>query len=102
MISLGITSGPGALPVPSELIVLPNLSRVNMSASVREVSPRGSMTKRSGLSGCSYGGTGSTAGVARLSSVSKCEWSAATTSVGEVAVDLSGRVVLCRVEVARL
>jgi hypothetical protein len=41
MISLGIPSGPGALPVSSEFIVLSNLSRVIMSARVREVSPRG-------------------------------------------------------------
>jgi hypothetical protein len=62
MISLGIPSGPGALPVPREIIFLSNVTQVIMSARVREVSPRGSMAKRSGLSGCSHGGTGSTGG----------------------------------------
>jgi hypothetical protein len=43
IISLGIPSGPGALPMPSELRVLLNVSRVIMSARVREGSPRDSM-----------------------------------------------------------
>jgi hypothetical protein len=79
MISLGIPSGPGALPVPSELSVSSNASRVVMSASVRVESPRGSMKNWSGVSGCSQGGIGSSGGVARVSSVSKCEWTAART-----------------------
>jgi hypothetical protein len=99
---LGIPSGPGALPVPSELIVLSNVSRVIMSARVREGSPRGSMVKLSKLSGSPYGGVGSTCGVARLSSASKCECTASRTSVGEVALVLSGLVILWRVEVALL
>jgi hypothetical protein len=103
MISVGIPFGPGALPVPSELIVLSNVSRVIMSASVRVESPRGSVTNWLGLSGCSYGGMGSSGGImARVSPVSKCEWTAARTSVGEVTVVLSGQVILWRVEVARL
>jgi hypothetical protein len=82
IISLGMPSGPGASPVPSELIVLSNVSRVIMSASVKVESPRASMKNRSGLSGCSHGGMGSSGGVARLSSVSKYEWTAARTAVG--------------------
>jgi hypothetical protein len=35
-ISLGMLSGPGALPVPSELIVLSNVCRVIISARVKE------------------------------------------------------------------
>jgi hypothetical protein len=100
--SLGIPSGPGALPVPSELIVLSNVSRVMMSARVREVSRRGSMTNGSGLSVCSYRAMGSSGGVAWVSSLSKCEWSAAIRSLGVAAVMVSGRVVLWRVEVALL
>jgi hypothetical protein len=88
MISLGIPFAPGALPMPSELIVLSNVAMVIMSARVMEVSPRGSMTKRSGLSGCSHGGMGRTGGVARLSSASKYEWTALRTSVEEVTVAL--------------
>jgi hypothetical protein len=49
-VSLGIPSGPGALPVPRELRVLSKVWRVIMSARVREGSPRGSMVKLSGLS----------------------------------------------------
>jgi hypothetical protein len=71
MISLGIPSGLGALPVPSEVIVLSNVSRVIMSARVREGFPRGAMIKLSGLSGSSHGGTCSSGGVARLSSAAK-------------------------------
>jgi hypothetical protein len=67
MISLGIPSGPGALHVPSEIIVSSNVSWVIMSASVRVGSPRGSMTIRSRLFGCSHGGMGSSVGVARVS-----------------------------------
>ena len=76
IISLGIPSGPGALPVPSELRVLSNVSRVIMSASVSVGSPRGSMLKLSGLLGCSQGGIGRSGGVARVSSVVKWEWTA--------------------------
>jgi hypothetical protein len=43
MISLGIPYGPGALPVPSEFIVLSDVSRVIMSAIVSRGFPRGSM-----------------------------------------------------------
>jgi hypothetical protein len=50
MISLRIPSGPEVLPVPSELIVLSNVSRVIMSASMKVESPRGSMKTRSELS----------------------------------------------------
>jgi hypothetical protein len=70
-----------------------------MSASVRVESPRGSMTN---WSGCSHGGVGSSGGVARVSSLSKCEWIAARTAVMEATVDLSGRVIVWRVEVLRL
>jgi hypothetical protein len=82
MISIGIPSGPGALPVPSELIVSSNVSRVLMSASVRVGSPRGSMTKLPRLSECPHEGMGSSGGVARVSSVSKCECNAERTHVG--------------------
>jgi hypothetical protein len=102
MISLGIPSGLGALPVPSELIVLANVSRVIMSASVRVESPRGSRTNRSGLAGCSHGGMESSGRVARVSSVSKSEWTAVKTAVGEVIVVLSGRVILWRFEDVQL
>jgi hypothetical protein len=70
MISLGIPSWPGGLPVPSGLTILSNVSRVIMSARVREGSPRGSMTNGLGLSGCSHGGMGSSGGVARVRSLS--------------------------------
>jgi hypothetical protein len=65
-------------------------------------SPLGSMKNWSGLSGCSHGGVGSSGGVARVSSVSKCEWTAARTAGGKVTFVLSGRVILWRVEVVRL
>jgi hypothetical protein len=104
MTSLGIPFGPGALPVPmpSEIIVLSNAYRVIMSASVRVKSPRGSMKNWSGFSGCSHDGIESSGGVARVSSVLKCEWTAARTAVEEVTIVLSGRVILWRVEVVRL
>jgi hypothetical protein len=70
-------SWPGALLVKSELAVLSNVSRVIMSARVKEGSPRGSMTTRSGLSEFYHGGMGSSGGVALVSSLSKCDWSAA-------------------------
>jgi hypothetical protein len=73
-----------------------------MSARVRVESPRGSMTNWSGLSGCSHGEMGRSGGVARVSSVSNCEWTPARTAVGEVTLVLSGRVILWRVEVVRL
>ena len=73
-----------------------------MSARVREGSPRGSMIKLSGSSGSSHGGVGSTGEVARLSSASNCECTAFRTSEGEVALVLSGLVILWRVEVALL
>jgi hypothetical protein len=88
--------------VPSELIVLSNVLRVIMSVIVRVESPRGSMTNWSGLPGCSHGGMGRPGVVARASGVSKCEWTTARTSVGEVVVVLPGRVILWRVEVVRL
>jgi hypothetical protein len=47
------------------------VSRVIMSARVREGFPRGSMVKLSGLSKSSHGGTCNSGGVARLSSVAK-------------------------------
>jgi hypothetical protein len=102
MTSLGIPYGPVALPVPSELIMLSNVSCVIMSASVNVESPPGLMKNWSGLSGCSHGGVGSSCGVARVSPVSKSEWTAARMAVGEVAIVLSGRVILWRVEVVRL
>jgi hypothetical protein len=40
--------------------------------------------------------------VARVSSVSKCEWTPARTAVGEVTVAVSGRVIVWRVEVVRM
>jgi hypothetical protein len=96
-------SGLGALPMPSsELSVLSSVSRVIMSVRVREGSPRGSMTNGSGFSGCSHGGLGSSSGVARVSSLSKCEWTAAITLWGEAISVVSGRVTLWRVEVALL
>jgi hypothetical protein len=57
--------------VPRELRVLSNVSRVIMSARVRDGSPRGWMVKLSGLFGSSHGGVGSSCGVARLSSVAR-------------------------------
>jgi hypothetical protein len=40
--------------------------------------------------------------VARVSSLSKCDWTAAVDSWGGVTVVMSGRVILWRVEVALL
>jgi hypothetical protein len=102
VISLGMPSGPGALPVPSELTFLSNVSRAIMSARVREGSPRGSMTDGSRLPGCSHGGTRSSGGVAGVSSLSKCEWAVALTSCGEATMAVSRRVILRRFEVALL
>jgi hypothetical protein len=61
------------------------------------------MTNGSGLSGCSHGGIGNSGGVARVSSLSKCEWTAAIImALGVAMVMVSGQVVLWRVEVALL
>jgi hypothetical protein len=60
------------------------------------------MVKSVGLSGSSHGGVGSAGGVARLSSASKCECTTSRTSEEEVALVLSGLVMLWRVEFALL
>jgi hypothetical protein len=63
MISLGMLSGPGAF----ECITSYHAGEGEGG------SPRGSMMYGSGLSGCSHGGMGSSGGVARVCSMSKCE-----------------------------
>jgi hypothetical protein len=94
MISLGIPFESGALHLPSELTVISNVSRVIMSARVREGSPRGVTTKGLDLVGCPtpYGGMGSSGGVAWVSSLSKFEWTAAITSQRESTMVVSARL----------
>jgi hypothetical protein len=102
MISLGMPSGPGALPVPSELTVLSKVLRFVMSARVTEGSPRGAITNCLGLSGVSHGRRGRSGGVARASSLSKWVWTAVMTSLGESTIFASWRVIVCRAEVVLL
>jgi hypothetical protein len=81
IISLGIRYGHGAFPVPRERTVLSNLSRVTMSVRVTVGSPRGVITNESGSSDLFHGGRGRLSGVARVSSLSKWEWTAAMTAL---------------------